>query len=214
LKGIKDGELVIVDGRTTFGASVKYTCAENYTLVGASKRSCATQGNWEPEEPKCLCTFFFFFFFFTLIVLLLLIIIVTLFDLDGRCPELPPFERGSITVAGLNANDTATYSCDLGHKLVGTKVLTCRLGGIWSASPPVCQFVDCGPAPEPAHGSVWLVNGTTTFSSQATYTCGSDYRLQGRTTRLCQEDGNWSSTLPTCKRKIRSWLRIPIGLLV
>jgi len=115
---------------------------------------------------------------------------------------LPPFERGSVTVAGLNANDTATYSCDLGHKLVGAKVITCRLGGIWSASPPVCQFVDCGPAPEPAHGSVWLVNGTTTFSSQATYTCGSDYRLQGRNTRLCQEDGNWSFSLPTCKRKI------------
>lgn len=127
-----------------------------------------------------------------------------LFDvcLDGRCPELPPFERGSVTVSGLNANDTATYSCQLGHKLVGSKVITCRLGGIWSSSPPTCQFVDCGPAPEPEHGSVWLVNGTTTFASQATYTCESDYRLQGRTTRLCQEDGSWSSSLPTCKRKI------------
>nr|CAH0105825.1 unnamed protein product [Daphnia galeata] len=172
LKGIKDGELVIIDGRTTFGASVKYTCAENYTLVGASKRSCATEGNWDPEEPKCLY---------------------------GRCPELPPFERGSVTVAGLNANDTATYSCDLGHKLVGAKTITCRLGGVWSATPPKCQFVDCGPAPEPSHGSVWLVNSSTTFSSQATYTCESDYRLQGRNTRLCQEDGNWSSSLPTCK---------------
>ena len=121
--------------------------------------------------------------------------------IDGRCPELPLFERGSVTVSGLNANDTATYSCQLGHKLVGAKVITCRLGGKWSASPPVCQFVDCGPAPEPEHGSVWLINGTTTFSSQASYTCEADYRLQGRTTRLCQEDGNWSSSLPTCKRE-------------
>lgn len=121
---------------------------------------------------------------------------------DGRCTELPPFERGAITMTGLKANDTATYSCELGHKLVGTKVITCRLGGIWSASPPTCQFVDCGPPPEPEHGSVWLVNGTTTFSSQATFTCGSDYRLQGRTTRLCQEDGNWSSSTPSCKCKI------------
>ena len=119
---------------------------------------------------------------------------------DGRCPELPLFERGSVTVSGLNANDTATYSCQLGHKLVGAKVITCRLGGKWSASPPVCQFVDCGPTPEPEHGSVWLINGTTTFSSQASYSCEADYRLQGRTTRLCQEDGNWSSSLPTCKR--------------
>lgn len=118
---------------------------------------------------------------------------------DGRCPELPLFERGTVTVSGLNANDTATYSCQVGHKLVGEKILTCRLGGLWSGSPPLCQFVDCGPAPEVKHGSVWLVNGTTTFSSQATYTCDTDYRLQGRTTRLCQEDGNWSSSSPQCK---------------
>ena len=45
LKGIKDGESVIIDGRTTFRASVKYTCAENYTLVGASK--------WSGVAPQC-----------------------------------------------------------------------------------------------------------------------------------------------------------------
>lgn len=70
LKGIKDGELIIVDGRTTFGANVKYTCAENYTLVGASKRVCATEGNWEPEEPKCLCMSKFHIFIFFLLLLL------------------------------------------------------------------------------------------------------------------------------------------------
>jgi hypothetical protein len=45
LKGIKDGESVIIDGRTTFRASVKHTCAENYTLVGASK--------WSGVAPQC-----------------------------------------------------------------------------------------------------------------------------------------------------------------
>ena len=57
LKGINDGELVLNDGRTTFGAKVKYSCAENYTLVGSDSRVCGAQGNWEPEEPKCLCKF-------------------------------------------------------------------------------------------------------------------------------------------------------------
>lgn len=57
LKGIKDGEVVNADGRTTFGASVKYSCAENYTLVGTDKRVCGSNGNWQPEEPKCLCKF-------------------------------------------------------------------------------------------------------------------------------------------------------------
>lgn len=130
-----------------------------------------------------------------------IMIVMFIYLLDGRCPELLNPDRGSVFLTGMKANDTATFSCELGHKLVGSKVLTCRLGGQWSASPPTCQYVDCGPPPEPAHGSVFLVNGTTTFASQATYSCEADYRLHGRTNiRLCQEDGNWSSTLPTCKR--------------
>lgn len=122
--------------------------------------------------------------------------------LDGRCPDLPAFERGSMTKTGLNANDVATYTCETGHKLVGDKTLTCKLGGSWSGSPPKCEFVDCGQPPDIERGSLWLANGTTHFASQVTYTCESDYRLQGRPTRLCQEDGTWSSSPPVCKRII------------
>ena len=115
---------------------------------------------------------------------------------------MPLFERGSITLTGLNANDTATYSCDLGHKLVGVKVVVCQLGGKWSAPPPTCRFVDCGPLPDVEHGAIELVNASTTFGSQAMYTCEEDFKIHsGRQPRLCQEDGTWSGTAPVCERK-------------
>ena len=55
---IENGNLVLVNGRTTYNASAEYSCAENYTLVGASKRVCTQQALWSPEEPKCLCKLF------------------------------------------------------------------------------------------------------------------------------------------------------------
>ena len=201
LKGIANGELVNKDGRTTYSATVQYSCAENYTLVGVAKRTCQDQGQWLPEEPKCLCK-----------SKSILNLENSIFHLnfsqffppiqDGRCPELPDIERGSVSISGLNANDTATYSCQVGHKLVGAKTISCRLGGSWSDVPPRCQFVDCGPPlPDVRHGSARLLNGTTTFASLVSYTCDADYTpdSSGRTIRICQEDGNWSFTPPTCK---------------
>ena len=183
------------DGRTTFNASVLYSCAENYTLVGEARRVCSASGSWQPDQPQCLCKLQFY----SIINCYSFIDSFIFLRADGRCPTLPQFDRGAVSLSGLNANDTATYTCDLGHKLVGSKVLTCRLGGTWSSSPPTCQFVDCGPPQEPEHGSVWLLNSTTTFASQASHKCDEDYRLVGRLIRLCQEDGSWSSSLPTCK---------------
>lgn len=59
LPEIENGRVVLVDGRTTYNASVEYSCAENYTLVGPSKRVCSQKALWFPEQPKCLCKLFY-----------------------------------------------------------------------------------------------------------------------------------------------------------
>ncbi len=43
---------------------------------------------------------------------------------------------------------------------------------------------------------------TTTFGSTATYTCNTGYMLTGDTTRTCGAGGQWSSSAPTCNRKL------------
>ena len=134
--------------------------------------------------------------------------------LDGRCPDLPAFERGSFTVSGLKVDDTAVYKCELGHRLVGNKTLRCELGGQWSAAPPTCLFVDCGLVPAMEHGQVGLLNSSTTFGSMVTYVCDQDYQLQGQSRRVCQEDGTWSATPPTCKLIQCDEPSVPSGGLV
>ena len=56
--------------------------------------------------------------------------------------------------------------------------------------------VDCGELDDPDNGQVSL--DETTFESIATYTCDPGFILTGNTVRICQENGNWSDSEPTC----------------
>lgn len=83
------------DSRTTHGGRALYTCHENYTLIGHEKRTCAGEGKWSGEAPKCL------------------------FD---WCPEPPQIHGGVIEVSGRRTGSTATYSCKNGFILFGQSV--------------------------------------------------------------------------------------------
>ena len=57
--------------------------------------------------------------------------------------------------------------------------------------------VPCGNLSSPVNGLV-TVNGST-FGSQANYNCSEGYVLNGNSSRLCQADGQWSGSEPTCE---------------
>ena len=57
---------------------------------------------------------------------------------------------------------------------------------------------DCGPLTNPANGQVSHTSGTT-FGQTATYSCDAGYNLMGGSTRMCQADGMWSGSEPTCQ---------------
>ena len=40
-----------------------------------------------------------------------------------------------------NFEQTATYSCYPGYKLVGDSISTCQATGVWSGSAPTCQRI-------------------------------------------------------------------------
>ena len=60
--------------------------------------------------------------------------------------------------------------------------------------------VDCGNLANPTNGRVDLTG--TIVDSTATYSCDDRFRLQGQSTRTCQDDGQWSGSAPTCERKL------------
>ncbi len=59
--------------------------------------------------------------------------------------------------------------------------------------------VDCGVLDDPDYGSVDI--GSTTYGSEATYTCHHGYYLVGHASRVCLNIGKWGGYAPVCKRK-------------
>ena len=57
--------------------------------------------------------------------------------------------------------------------------------------------VDCRTLNTTMNGQVNHPNGTT-FGQTATYSCNTGYNLVGDSTRMCQADGMWSGSEPTC----------------
>ncbi|XP_026500881.2 sushi, von Willebrand factor type A, EGF and pentraxin domain-containing protein 1 [Vanessa tameamea] len=172
LTPIQDGDVSLVDGRTTHGARAVYSCKENYTLVGNEERHCGDEGIWDGEAPKCL------------------------FD---WCPEPPPVTGATVSVSGHKAGSLATYMCQNGFILFGQPSVTCNLGGVWSGTPPSCKYVDCGTPAQVHKGSFVLLNGTTTYGSVAQFNCESDYWLAGAEVLTCNRDGKWSHDIPSCE---------------
>ena len=57
---------------------------------------------------------------------------------------------------------------------------------------------DCGHPGDIDHGTV-DVSGGTMIGDTATYQCDQHFQLNGEDTRMCQDDGTWSGTAPTCQ---------------
>ena len=54
----------------------------------------------------------------------------------------------------------------------------------------------CGPLPPPENGNVDA--SITTIGSVATYSCNNGFLISGVSQRICQTDGFWSESAPSC----------------
>ncbi|XP_064386387.1 sushi, von Willebrand factor type A, EGF and pentraxin domain-containing protein 1-like [Halichondria panicea] len=167
--------------RPIFSAAT-YICNTGCTLTGSTTtRTCVSDGVWSGSAPTC----------------------------QPNCPDLPSrsLANGMIFYsAGGPTNNrpvgsTATHSCDNGYRLVGEAMRTCRSGGTWSGSAPVCQRT-CSDLPPLMNGSITYTDGladTSPVNTLATYTCDNGYTLIGGSVRVCQNDRTWSGSPPTCQ---------------
>lgn len=68
----------------------------------------------------------------------------------------------------------------------------------------ITTAVDCGNLADPVNGTVTHLS--TTFQSVAQYGCALGYSLiNGSATRICQSDGVWSGTQPSCQGNWKPW---------
>ena len=75
------------------------------------------------------------------------------------------------------------------------------MGGAWPSTTfhytLLFVVVRCEDLDDPANGSVSLNN--TSVGSLAVYMCETNFELFGGNVRICQPNGEWNSTSPTCQ---------------
>jgi CUB/sushi domain-containing protein len=180
--GLVDGEVHVTDGRTTWGARVRYKCKDNYSMMdGDEERTCQESG-WSGAAPRCVYT---------------------------KCPDPEAVPNSDVKVEGDKPNHLGTkliYTCHEGHRPMGSLSRECQLGGQWSGTTPKCQFVDCSDPPKLENAEVQMPDGRATFGAIAVYKCSEDYNLRGTTgvedgkaTRTCEANGKWSDFDAACE---------------
>jgi len=190
--GLADGEVHVLDGRTTWGARIRYKCKDGFAMTaGDEERTCEENG-WSGRSPRCArarCS--------------------PLASVSGADVRRTPGDDGSNDGVG----SRLTYSCRAGHVAEGDLSRECLLGGQWSGSPPRCRFVDCGQPPEVEDGSYNLIDGRTTFGAEAAYTCSADYRLTSEEDdrAKCGSNGRWIGPKAKCEIITCPQPRAPAG---
>ena len=172
--GLANGEIHVLDGRTSWGARVAYKCKEDYSLMdGDAERICQEKG-WSGKQPECVFV---------------------------KCPDPKDIPNAVLTTEAKSPyqlGNKLSYSCKDGYKASGTLSRECLKGGIWSGSDPSCEFVDCGNPPAVDNGNVTMVNGRTSFNAAVEYSCHPDYLPVGDTRKVCEENGHWTANTVQC----------------
>ena len=64
----------------------------------------------------------------------------------------------------------------------------------------------CGQPGIPSNGRMNTSAGTS-FGDVARYSCDTGYTLNGPAERICQANGQWNGSVPTCKRELAPYLQ-------
>uniref|UniRef100_A0A3P8S3J5 Sushi, von Willebrand factor type A, EGF and pentraxin domain-containing protein 1 n=1 Tax=Amphiprion percula TaxID=161767 RepID=A0A3P8S3J5_AMPPE len=174
-----------------FGNSATYSCRRGYRLQGPETLKCLASGEWDIEPPACV---------------------------QISCTPPQPIESGFVEGQDHSFGVTIFYSCFPGFQLVGQDHLTCEEFG-WSSSVPVCVPSDCGLPPHIDFGEYVRVtelgdgSGSASKDTQSLsthmdlnflhgtlieYHCHKGYDLTRHIRLVCQEDGGWNGTAPSC----------------
>ncbi|KAM4012288.1 beta-2-glycoprotein 1-like isoform 2-T2 [Anomaloglossus baeobatrachus] len=165
-------------GRVVYNALdiVTYSCVPGFVKAsGNDKAVCQTLGNWEHATLRCT---------------------------RRQCPVPAAPENGSVYYKEITYQSVASFSCDEGHRLLGSNETECLVSGGWSAPPPACEKVTC-PYPEiPRLGRLEFYEprrgNVSTFRDVVRYGCDPHYALIGNETAMCRANATWSH-VPECR---------------
>ncbi|XP_065178432.1 mucin-17-like isoform X8 [Sycon ciliatum] len=161
------------------GATVAYGCNAGYNLVGGLTQQCQPDGQWSETRPTCQA------------------VVITCGN-----PGLPDnaVRQGDSFTAG----DVVSYTCRPGYTPVsGDLSRQCQSNGQWTGVLPTCQVSStppsgCSDPGTPRNGQRAVGAQFPNVGAIIRFRCLSGYRITGSIRRVCQANGQWSGTQPTC----------------
>ncbi|OWF34540.1 Sushi, von Willebrand factor type A, EGF and pentraxin domain-containing protein 1 [Mizuhopecten yessoensis] len=156
----------------SFKNKVYYTCETGYELQGNSMLRCAANSIWEGSMPVCSAV---------------------------DCGAPPVLPHSTTIVFATTFDSVVTFRCNPGFTLRGDPMVKCSANGTWSLDRSLsCLAVDCGPPPTIPNSEVSV--SSTTYPSEATYSCAAGFFMSENAVLRCDETGNWIGLNPRCEK--------------
>ncbi|KAG7230829.1 hypothetical protein INR49_019643, partial [Caranx melampygus] len=166
-------------GSSSYQSTCVFTCDEGFELTGSPSDTlqCEASGSWNAPQPTCVAV---------------------------QCTPIAELENGFVSCGGEDVKfiygNTCSFSCASGYRLVGESDVTCTSAAEWSGRLPRCEAITCRNPEGDAH----LISNCSASTDQrpgstCSFSCEAGFALQGEHTIQCSEEGQWSTSIPTCK---------------
>uniref|UniRef100_A0A8C6D3K6 p-selectin n=1 Tax=Moschus moschiferus TaxID=68415 RepID=A0A8C6D3K6_MOSMO len=174
-------------GEFIVGSICHFSCNKGLKLEGSNHVECTASGRWTAPPPTC--------------------------KVDtgsvpapvGRCPSIITPKQGTMScqhhLRNFGVNTTCHFGCKAGFTLMGDSAVQCRPSRQWTAVAPTCRAVKCSklPVTEPIVMNCSNPWGNFSYGSTCSFHCPEGQLLNGSERTACQENGQWSTTMPTCQ---------------
>ncbi|XP_077013031.1 P-selectin [Tamandua tetradactyla] len=173
-------------GEFGVGSTCHFSCNKGFKLNGSKYVECTASGRWTVPPPTCKG-------------------IKSSPTPEMHCPALIIPEHGTMScrhhLGTFGLNTTCYFGCKTGFTLTGDSSLRCRSSGRWTAVTPACRAIKCSEL----HVIMPIVMncsnpwGNFSYGSTCMFHCPEGQVLNGSARSECQENGHWSTIMPTCQ---------------
>lgn len=179
---------------TKFGSRCRFKCGEGYKVAGKEYTKCTESANgqlmWDHSKTFCK----------------------RMTDLTPVSPRTTTQRTFMCSTKHMNLfngevhctmghkhGSLCSYHCDIGYDLVGANESACKSDGRWSYPVPYCRKVVCpNDQLKVPNGLSWCTKNNN-YDSTCYFACNSGYVVKGHSESICQLDGEWSFSKPTCE---------------